>query len=180
MDNQTPQVPEDQIIAEMQCAYLDGIAKSDHTLCATGKACCEGMKAVLAVVRKHAALVAATESKDEWQARALKAEREVERLKLQSEHANAYWDDDSDFQSPEEYADEMDLKVGEEFELQAAAYWKLKFRVKSARNQDTDEGEYDCEQLTQRREEFPEYFTLKDQLAIAQREAANRGPATGA
>lgn len=117
MDNQTPQVPEDQIIAEMQCAYLDGIAKSDHTLCATGKACCEGMKAVLAVVRKHAAPAAATESKDEWQARALKAEREVERLKLQSEHANAYWDDDGDFQSPEEYADEMDLKVGEHLML---------------------------------------------------------------
>lgn len=91
--------------------------------------------------------------------RALK--QEIERLKLQSEHADCWWDDDSDFGSPEEYADECDLKVDDEFELRAAAYWTEKFRVTSVRNRETDEGDFDCEQISKRREEFPIWFELK-------------------
>lgn len=98
--------------------------------------------------------------------------KEVVRLKLQSEHADCWWDDDNDFESPEEYADESDLKVGDEFELQAAAYWKERFRVKTVRDQETDEGDYDCEQLSRRREEFPNWFDLKAENAALKEKVA--------
>lgn len=86
---------------------------------------------------------------------------EIERLKLQSEHADCWWDDDNRVGSPEEYADEEALKVGEEFELLAAAYWPTKYRVTAVRDHETDEGEYTCELLKGRREEFETYFQIK-------------------
>lgn len=91
------------------------------------------------------------------------ARAEIERLKLQSEHADCWWNDDNRVGSPEEYADEEALKVGEEFELLAAAYWPTKYRVTAVRDHETDEGEYTCELLKGRREEFETYFQIKSE-----------------
>jgi len=91
--------------------------------------------------------------------------KEIERLKLQSEHADCWWNDDSRFDSPDEYADEAGLNVGDEFDLQAAAYWQERYKVTSVRNPETDEGDYECEQISKRREEFPTWFALRERIA---------------
>jgi len=94
-------------------------------------------------------------------------EDEILRLKLQFAVAECYWDDDTRHDSPEEFADEHDLPVGAEFELQAATYWGEKFRVTKRPDEINDD--YECEQIGQKREEFPTYF---DQKAKAERAEA--------
>jgi len=77
--------------------------------------------------------------------------------------ANGDWDEDAHHDSPEEFADENDLKVGAEFELQAATYWKEKFRVTKVPDDVSDD--YECETLSQQREEFQTYQEMEARLA---------------
>ena len=89
--------------------------------------------------------------------------KEITRLKLQYTVAECYWDEDAHHDSPEEFADENDLKVGAEFELQAATYWKEKFRVTKVPDDVSDD--YECETLSQQREEFQTYQEMEARLA---------------
>ena len=99
---------------------------------------------------------------------------EILRLKLQYCVAECWWGDDADqrWDSPEEYADEQSLKVGAEFTLNAATYWEEKFRVTKVPDPPEVENgndDYECEEISKQREEFPTYFALKAQLEAAER-----------
>ena len=92
------------------------------------------------------------------------------RLRLLADHADMYWDDEDEHDSPEEYAAAADLELGAEFVLTASAYWKTRFRVTKVPDDKNDD--FDTEQIDGRRAEFPEYFALKDQLALAESKLA--------
>lgn len=74
-----------------------------------------------------------------------------------------WWDDDLQFDSPEEAADDMSLAVGDEFDLQAAVYWPEKYRVTKI----DDEGEYECERIAGKPMVAKSYAQIRAELAQA-------------
>lgn len=87
------------------------------------------------------------------------------RLSLLVNAVECYWEDDSQFDTPENYAEESEMKVGDEFELQAAQYWPERWRVVKVPDETSDD--WDCERITAKRKDFPEYMKMK-----AEKEAA--------
>ena len=98
-------------------------------------------------------------------------QKEITRLKLQYTVAHCWWDDNRQWDSPEEYADECGLKVGDEFTLQASTYWDETFRVTAA--PDASHDDYACLQVSEEREQFDTYQEMQ-QLAEKRGEALRK------
>lgn len=136
----------------------------------------------LANLREWANREAKRAERAESESASLKAE--VERLReerdkyaLLASEVECYWDEDGDhrFESPESYADECDLKVGDTFKLQAANYWYEEFRVTKVPDPPEAEvgnDDYKCEEIGKKHSEFETYFAMKDRAEKAESELA--------
>ena len=103
---------------------------------------------------------------------------EIERLRaenvhlsLLSEHVDCYWaDDDPDcsVESPETFASENNLKVGDTFKLLAAQYWPVEFKVKKTFTEDETDDDWEVEEIGEKRAEFPEYMEVKRRAESAE------------
>lgn len=105
-----------------------------------------------------------------------RAKQENLQLRLLVSHVDRWWDDDDSYESPEEYADACEMKIGEEFDLQAAQYWSEKFKVTKV--PDSSDDNFEIEKIAGKRSEFPEYMAVKDRAetaesTVAQLEADN-------
>lgn len=96
-------------------------------------------------------------------------EKERDALKL-STCSTLWWEDgDRSFDSPEYYAEERGLKVGDEFELQGARYRDEKFRVVKIADDTSDD--YECEEITNpKAEDFEAYFSIEKRAERAERQ----------
>ena len=108
------------------------------------------------------------EARDEEIARLTKEKLD---LTLLANSAETYWDGDVEYDDPNEYARESDLRVGDEYDLTAASYWPARFRVTKVSE---DQGDLKVENITKPRgAEFTSYQDLFAQnLALKARAEA--------
>jgi hypothetical protein len=96
------------------------------------------------------------------------ARAEIERLKLRTS-PECWFEDETCYDSPEQFAEEAELEVGAEFDLQGARYTPERYRVKVKGN--CDDIEYDCELVSSKAERFPEYFEVVKRAEKAEADA---------